>query len=120
MNSLTRRLATVTLAGALAVGSMSGCGIFGSAIDCGKLYSAAQSVGSAGSDPAALRTALDDLEKAAEDVSDADLKQAVKDVSTETKKSLDVLENPESADPSDVGDTKKVNAGLETIQEKCG
>ena len=120
MNPITRRLATIALGGTLAVGSLSGCGIFSSALDCGKLNEASQHLIDAGSDTDKMKSALDELETAADDVDDADLKQAVKDLTSETKKSMEVLDNPESADPNDVGDTKKIESAANTIQDKCG
>ncbi|MGH8875853.1 MAG: hypothetical protein ACRD0P_00670 [Stackebrandtia sp.] len=115
MNPITRRIAAVALGGVLAVGSLSGCGIFGSALDCGKLAQAANDAGTNAGDPDALKTSIDELNKAAEGVDDSELKSAVEDLTAELEKATS--DNPDEVLSMDQG---KVDDSLATIQEKCG
>lgn len=121
MNFLTRRLAAVALGGALAVGSLSGCGMFGTALDCGQLASSANDVTGNINDPAALQTALDDFRAAGEKVDDAELKDAVTTFADEAQAFSDYSEKVKS-DPATAGDPpddKKLMDAADTITKKC-
>lgn len=121
MKSLTRRIAAVALGGALAVGSLSGCGIFGTAVDCGKLASASQSVTDNVGSSDGLKTAVEEFRAAAKDIDDAELKDATNTFADEAEKFQKYLEDVET-DPANAGnppDQAKMMEAAETIDSKC-
>lgn len=117
MNSLTRRLATVALGGALAVASLSGCGMFGTALDCGKLYSASNDVMTNINDPDGLKTAVEAFREAGKDINDSELKKAVNTFADEAEAAQKYSEDPMNAPAPD---TAKMQDAVDVISKKCG
>lgn len=115
MHSLTRRLATVTLGGALLVGSLTGCGIFGTAVDCGKLAAATNDVTSNMSDADGLKNAIEKFRSAAKDIDDAELKDSVNTFADEAEKFQQYIENP----TGEVPDESKMLDAASDIEAKC-
>ena len=118
MTFLTRRVLTVCAIGALAVGVVSGCGVFGTAVDCATVGDTMTEIaGKAGGDSKELKKSTDKLRKQAKDIEDDKLRKAAEDYADEA-------DNLNSGANGDVGGAADTNAGklkssAEDFVDKC-
>ncbi|CAM3441365.1 hypothetical protein [Stackebrandtia soli] len=121
MKTLTRRVASVILAGGLAVASLTGCGLIGgSAFDCAAIADSMTEVSNnIQADEATFQASVTKLREEAADITDAELKQAVEDYATLAEELNTFTNNPESADPNNIPDVSKATEMQNTFTEKC-
>jgi len=120
MKTLTRRVASVILAGGLAVGSLTGCGLIGgSAFDCAAVADSMQeTANNIQADEATFQESVTKLREEAADISDAELKQAVEDFATISEELNKFTNNP-TGDMADIPDTSRLTELQTTFSEKC-
>ncbi|HZE41193.1 MAG TPA: hypothetical protein VE172_20530 [Stackebrandtia sp.] len=117
MNTMVRKLAGLTLAGGLALASLSGCGLLGNAVDCASISDEMNdTVNAVGQDD--FDSKVSTLRDKADGIDDADLKKAVMDFADLTE-DLDKSTKDPGSSTGDVPDASKAQDMVETIQDKC-
>jgi len=100
MNRMTRRIATIVVAGAFALPALAACGAAEQAVDCANLSGAVtESLGNIAGDPAALKEQATKLREQAADVGDQELKDAVNKLADGFDR-LAVLQEKAAKDPT--------------------
>jgi hypothetical protein len=120
MTSLSRRIATTVVSGAIAVAALTGCGLIGgSALDCAAISSTMQEVSSnLQADEATFKASVDKLRAEANDIGDADLKQAILDYAALAEQ-VNAFTNDPEGNMDNIPDASNAQSMVTTIQEKC-